>query len=151
MADTTQDQTPAEEEDEPPEIADENTGGIGQKLQGLYVRPNGDTIRLLDFEPIEIIDEFEFPTEAYSMQEPALYLYFHVLLDFSGEVIDYELRSPSQYDEINIRAERTVASMTFDPVEVSNLVSTLNLPESSDGRGYWFVYKYLVEKPEFLR
>ena len=85
------------------------------------------------------------------MPDNAVMLYFQVLLDFSGKVVDYNLRTPSVYDEINVRAERTVASMTFDPTSTSTLISTLNLPEARDGRGYWFVFKYVVEKPEFLR
>lgn len=126
-------------------------GSLTTKLQGLYITPDGDTTVLLDADPIETLEQFEFPTEAYSMQDNAVMLYFQVLLDFSGKVVDYNLRTPSTYDEINVRAQRTVASMTFDPTSMSTLISTLNLPESRDGRGHWFVFKYVVEKPEFLR
>ena len=121
------------------------------KLQNVYVTPDGDTTVLINVDPIQTLEEFEFPTEAYSMPDNAVILYFQVLLDFSGEVVDYNLKTPSTYDEINTRAQRTIASMTFDPTMVSTLVSTNNLPEARDGRGHWFVYKYIVEKPEFLR
>jgi tetratricopeptide (TPR) repeat protein len=119
--------------------------------QSLYLRPNGDTLALLEEEPTEIIDTFVFPSEAYGMQVEGFYLYFQILLDFSGKVVDYVLKNRSEYDEINTRAEQTVGSMTFDPLAVSKRVNDLNLPEDPEGRGHWFVYKFLVQKPDFLR
>ncbi|MFZ5979939.1 MAG: tetratricopeptide repeat protein [Candidatus Zixiibacteriota bacterium] len=118
--------------------------------QSMYIRPNGDTVALLAEEPIETIEEFIFPSSAYGMEQD-FYLYFQVLLDFSGKVLEYELKNPSSYEDINDQASRTVGSMTFDPLAVSKLVSDYNLPEDPDGQGHWFVYKYLVEKPDFLR
>jgi len=119
--------------------------------QSLYIRPNGDTVALLDEDPTEIIEPFVFPSEAYGMREEGFYLYFQVLLDFSGKVIDYVLKNQSEYEEINDRANRTVASITFNPLAVSKRVNDFNLPEDPEGRGHWFVYKFLVEKPDFLR
>jgi hypothetical protein len=65
--------------------------------------------------------------------------------------LDNILKIPSQYEDVNRLAGESVASMYFDPLEVSKLVSTFNLTQSSDGAGYWLVYKFLVQKPEFLR
>jgi TolA-binding protein len=125
--------------------------GYVDPLVSLYVGPDGDTLTALEAKPVEIEQEFEFPTEAYNMQEMAFYLYFQILVDFSGEVVDYVLKIPSQYEEVNRRASETVASMRFDPLRISELVSRWDLKQSEDGRGYWLVYKFLVEKPEFLR
>lgn len=129
----------------------DNQGSYSNTLQSLYVSPDGDTIVLLDLTPVDIIEPFEFPESAISMKDNYAQLYFQVLLDFSGTVIEAELKTPSSYDEMNSRAERTVRSMTFNPADVSTLIATLDLPEESDGRGHWFVYKYLINKPEFLR
>ena len=126
-------------------------GSYASTLQSLYQLPNGDTIVLLDLSPVDIIEPFEFPESALSMKDNYLQLYFHILLDFSGTVTEAELKTPSEYDELNIRADRTVRSMTFNPADVSTLIATLDLPEDSEGRGHWFVFKYQINKPEFMR
>jgi hypothetical protein len=41
--------------------------------------------------------------------------------------------------------------MTFDPVDISTLVAISDLKEEEGGIGYWFVYKFLVTKPDYLR
>ena len=127
------------------------TGGYDSYLKNLYISPEGDTIILLDEDPIEVIEPFEFPTEAYGMQENDIYLYFQVLVDFSGKVVDVVQKTQSQYEEINDRAKRAVASMTFDAGNLSTQISILGLPPSRDNRGHWFVYKFLVQKPDYLR
>jgi TolA-binding protein len=126
--------------------------GYGDAIGNMYLRPNGDTIITLDLDPVETIEPFEFPIEAAGLEPPDIELYFHILLDFSGKVIKHELKIPSQFEELNQRANRTIASMTFDPVDVSTLVQISDLRESDEGEvGYWFVYKFPVEKPEYLR
>ncbi len=127
------------------------SGDYDSYLKNLYISPEGDTIILLDEQPIEIIEPFEFPTEAYGMQENDTYLYFQVLVDFSGKVVDVVQKTQSQYEEINDRAKRAVASMTFDAGNLSTQISILGLPPSRDNRGHWFVYKFLVQKPDYLR
>ena len=126
-------------------------GNYNTALQSLYQRPNGDTIVLLDLTPVDILEEFEFPESAFSMKDNFVQLFFHVLLDFSGTVIEVELKTPSQYEEIDARSDRTVRSMTFNPADVSTLISAMDLPGDEDNRGHWFVYKYIVKKPEFMR
>jgi len=116
----------------------------------LYISPIGDTIPLLDVRPTETEEEFEFPTQAYGLEENDFYLYFQILLDFSGKVTDYILKIRSENEEINTRVSRTVASMWFDPLEISNKVVDNNMNPDESG-GYWFVYKYLVEVPEYLK
>jgi len=135
------------------EIDEEDNGSSGyvDYQQSLYLRPNGDTVVLLSSQPIEVIEEFIFPSSAYGMEADGFYLYFQVLLDFSGKVLDYELKNISKYKDINDQASRSVGSMTFNPLEISKLVSDYNLPDDPEGRGHWFVYKYLVQKPDFLR
>jgi len=129
----------------------EDTTGYVDPLQALYIGPEGDTVTDITAGPIQVEEPFEFPTEAYTMEDRAIYLYFQILVDFSGKVVDYVLKIRSPIEELNERASETVASMTFDPLEVSQLVSRFELKPSADGRGYWLVYKYLVEKPDFLR
>ena len=85
------------------------------------------------------------------MEEQGFYLYFQILVDFSGKVVDLALKIPSPYEEVNRRATLTVASMTFDPMKVSQIISRFDLQEAPDGQGYWFVFKYLIEKPDFLK
>lgn len=142
--------TPSEQGAISPDTVDE-TYAYSDYQQSLYIRPNGDTAALLEEEPTEIIEPFVFPPEAYGMQEEGFYLYFQVLLDFSGKVVDFVLKNISEYDEINTRASRSVATMTFDPLYVSKRAGDLNLPKDPTGRGHWFVYKFFVKKPDFLR
>ena len=118
--------------------------------ESLYRGPAGDTLILLDLQPTETEEEFEFPTQAYGIQKQDFYLYFQILLDFSGKVTDYVLKVRSENEEINTRASNTVASMWFDPLEISNRVVQYNLAPDESG-GYWFVYKYLIQVPDYLR
>ena len=145
------DELPGRGQDTVTQPESQPTGNYTASYQSLYTRPNGDTIVLLDLTPVNIIEPFEFPESAFSMIDNYIQVYFHLLLDFSGEVIEAELKTPSKYDELNIRADRTVSSMTFNPADVSTLIAALTLPEDEEGRGYWFVYKYTVNKPEFMR
>lgn len=116
----------------------------------LYISPSGDTIILLDKGPELIEEEFEFPSQAFSEFDQNFFLYFQILLDFSGKVTDYILKIRSENEEINERVSRTVATMTFDPLYISTKVVDYNLIPDESG-GYWFVYKYLVTVPNFLR
>lgn len=161
----TRQQLPAEEEGE--EYAgtdapgDELPGGVreperiegsyAEVQQGIYRRPNGDSLILLQDDPVLIEEEFEFPEEAYAYQQDLLILYFQILLDFSGKVVDLDLRVPSEFPQLNENAKRTVMSMTFDPLEVTRLIDLVDVPEDPSGRGHWFVYKYEIEKPDILR
>jgi len=126
-------------------------GSVSQVQEGLYRRPNGDSLILLQEDPTLIEEEFEFPEEAFSYQQDVIILYFQILLDFSGKVVDLDLRTPSQYGLVNENASRTVMSMTFDALEVSRLIDLVGVPEDPSGRGHWFVYKYEIEKPDILR
>ena len=112
-----------------------------QALEQVYIGPNGETIPGMPptMVPIRTEEEFIYPTEAYleGWEGP---IYFQVLLDFSGEVVDHIIKMRSPNEEINIRAEETVASMTFDVTQ---------LPEELEGT--YLVYKYMVYKPEHLR
>lgn len=120
-------------------------------LVSLYYRPNGDSLVLLKAEPIEVIEEFEYPVEVASQAPLDSRLYFQILVDFSGKVVDYNLHIPSGIQEIDERAKLAVGSMTFDALMISNKVVDSGTSESDDGRGYWFVYEYRVVKPEHLR
>ncbi|MCB2231129.1 tetratricopeptide repeat protein [bacterium] len=130
---------------------DETSGSFADVQTSLYLRPNGDTVILLDERPVLTEEPFEFPTEASNMKDDFIILYFQILLDFSGKVVDYELKVPSQWDEVNRRATLTIASMTFDAIETSRLVDLVGQPEDPSGKGHWFLYKYQVDKPEYLR
>ncbi|MFH1687100.1 MAG: tetratricopeptide repeat protein [bacterium] len=109
--------------------------------QEAYIGPDGDTLELLPggISPVRVQDPFVYPTEAYRTKWEGD-LYFQILLDFSGEVVDYVLvrRSPSEY--INTRAEDAIAGMEFD---------VSRIPERLQGK--WLVYKFIVVLPDHLR
>jgi hypothetical protein len=132
-------------------IAQQSDSGYVDPRQALYVGPAGEVMADIDGNPTQVEIPFEFPTSAYMMEDNAFHLYFQILVDFSGKVIDIRLKIPSEWDEINELATETVGSMTFNAMSISDLVSRYELKESNDGRGYWLVYKYLVKKPDFLR
>lgn len=125
-------------------------------LTRYQIGPKGEPLILLDLPPIETTVDFEYPTEAYNLEGTSFYLYYQILLDFSGRVVDYALKSPTLSAELNRRANATIASMTFDPLAVNKqLVSKsidITLPENqADPRGRWYLYKYIVEKPGHVR
>ncbi len=140
-------------------VEDEDNTAVAQQIdsgyvdprESLYVGPGGEELGDFKGSPTQIEIKFEFPTSAYGMQDDAIYLYFQILVDFSGKVIDIVLKIPSEWEEINELAIESIGSMTFDAMEINDLVSRMQLDESNDGRGYWLVYKYLVKKPNFLR
>jgi tetratricopeptide (TPR) repeat protein len=125
-------------------------------LQAVYVGPKGEPLILLDLKPQKQEVDFEYPSEALSIDANEFLMYFQILLDFSGRVVDYSLKIPSEVEELNRRVKDAVESMTFDPLEVSKRLmqkaETMNLPEDQvDPRGRWYVYKYIVQKPSTSR
>ncbi len=141
--------------DEPPgSVQDEAIPGAQEyvdPLVSLYYLPSGDSLVLLKADPIEVVEEFEYPVEVASQAPTDSKLYFQILVDFSGKVVDYKLHIASGIDEIDARARLAVGSMTFDALEVSNKIVSSGSAESDDGRGHWFVYEYRVVKPKHLR
>ncbi|RME20448.1 MAG: hypothetical protein D6800_13160 [Candidatus Zixiibacteriota bacterium] len=129
----------------------EDTSKYIDPLIALYRGPDGDTLTKLDAKPIEVDRPFEFPVEAAGLPNDQFYLYFQILLDFSGRVVDYKLKVPSGNEELDRRAKEAVETMTFDPLKMSKLISQYDLKTDKTGRGYWFVYEFPVEKPEHLR
>ena len=116
----------------------------------IYRGPSGDTLPLFTNEPILVNEPFIYPTEAYYLIWEG-YLYFQIKLDFSGEVIDYKMMTNSESPELDRRAKAAVATSEFDQLDVSKIVSDLELTEAAEGGGYWFVYKYRVILPDHLR
>ncbi len=92
-----------------------------------------------DVKPMEVREEFVYPTEAYSSRWEGD-LYFQIQLDFSGQVTDIVQKSFADVDEINLRAQESLRSTTFD--------TRLLRPEMI---GKWFVYKFRVKLPDHLR
>ena len=119
--------------------------------EALYKGPDGEKLVDLRLEPIETLEEFEFPDEAAAIKDYEWHLYYQVLIDFSGRVIDYVLKIPSGIQSIDQRASETVGSMTFDAAAVSNRAVSAGLTDQPEGDGRWFVYEYVVEKPDYLR
>ena len=111
-------------------------------LSGIYIGPDGDSIINLPagVQPTVIREQFEYPLEAYREPWPTWEFYFQILLDFSGRVVDYRLKTPTLNEELNRRVEETVASMTFD-------VGDIRLEEQEN----WHVYKYTVGNPGFTK
>jgi len=119
--------------------AEEDTTTYLNPLEQVTIGPDGERIPDLRYNPIEIREPFEYPTEAYREAWEGT-LYFQILLDFSGEVIDYTLKIRSPSEDINREASEAVESMTFN---------VLDIP--AELQGSWFVYKYKVKKPDHLR
>ena len=119
-------------------------------FKSIYRGPSGDTIPLFSAAPRLVNEPFIYPTEAYYTVWSGD-LYFQIKLDFAGEVIDYKMMTKSESPELDRRARVTVATMEFDPLDVSKIVSNLELTEAAEGGGYWFVYKYRVLLPDHLR
>lgn len=117
----------------------------------LYRGAKGDTLVDIRLNPIETLVPFEFPVEAGMGRQYDWQLYFQILVDFSGKIIEFSLKIPSGIEEIDERAEETLASMTFDAMAVSNRVVDAGLSDKRDGEGFWFVFMYTVTKPEYLR
>jgi hypothetical protein len=118
---------------------EEDTTAYVDPLIAVYYDEIGERIRLLSNQPSEIRRVFEYPTEAYREAWTG-YLYYHILLDFSGEVVDYDLKIKSNSEEINQEANQTVASMIFD---IQRIPTELH--------GKWMVYKFYVKLPDQLR
>jgi len=138
-----------------PEEPDSAGAYVDPRLRA-SIGPKGEDLITLDIEPVVISVEFDFPAEAYGEQQDEYQLYFQILLDFSGKVVDYELKLPCSVEEINKRALRTVGSMEFDPLAVNKELTSksldLILPEDkADPRGRWYVYKFVVKKPGHAR
>lgn len=108
-------------------------------MEALYIDPDGNKAILLDDKPIEIKEPFEYPPEAFRQAWEGD-IYFQILLDFSGEVTDYNLKIRSGIAEIDREASEAVESMTFDILKIE--------PEFINS---WFVYKMVIRKPEHLR
>lgn len=119
----------------------EDTATYQDPMAAIYVAEDGSKAYDLphDMRPIVVRDPFEYPTEAYASAWHGD-LYFQIRLDFTGEVIQYVLKTHSPVPELDQRAEITVASTTFDP--------KLLRPEV---QGLWFVYKFRVDLPPHLR
>ena len=90
---------------------------------------------------IEIFTEviFKYPLDAvaYNIEGD---LYFHIRIDFLGEVVEVNLLNPTASDELNSRATETVEHSKFDNARIP--------PEMYDN---WFYYKLQVRIPQNLR
>jgi tetratricopeptide (TPR) repeat protein len=117
----------------------------------LYRGPSGDTLVDLRLVPIETYIPFEFPPEAAMGDQHDWRLYFQLLIDYSGKVVDYVLKIPSGIEEIDRRAKETVGSMRFDAMAVSNRIVDAGISDKRTDEGFWFVFLYTVTKPEYLR
>ena len=82
---------------------------------------------------------FKYPLEAvaYNIEDK---LYFHIRIDFSGEVVDVKLMNPTQSQELNTNVIETVKNTKF--------VSGRIPPELYD---HWFYYTLTVTLPPEYR
>jgi TonB family protein len=127
-----------------------STSGYTEQLQSIYIGPSGDTLPLFTAQPVQVREQFVYPTEAYYLEWEGD-LYFQIKLDFSGEVLDYRMMTRSTSPELDNRAELAVKSMRFDQLDVSKVVAELELEPAAEGGGYWFVFIYRVILPDHLR
>ncbi|MDD4050791.1 MAG: tetratricopeptide repeat protein [candidate division Zixibacteria bacterium] len=82
---------------------------------------------------------FKYPLEAvaYNIEDK---LYFHVRIDFSGDVVEVKLKNPTQSPELNTNATETVKNTKFNPGRIP--------PELYD---HWFYYTLTVIMPQEYR
>lgn len=82
---------------------------------------------------------FKYPLEAvaYNIEDK---LYFHIRIDFSGEVVEAKLMNQTQSRELNERVTETVENTKFD---------TGKMP--SELFDHWFYYTYTVTIPPEYR
>ncbi len=114
----------------------------------LFVSIEGDTIIELNFPPEEFKKDFEFPLEAYVEGIREYILGFHLLLDFSGRVIQDSLRAPSSIDELNRRAEEAIESATFNATRVAQEIQRGNVrPSKINESSYWILYRWRIVVP----
>lgn len=128
-----------------------DTIGYIDPMIALYRGPSGDTLVDLRLEPTETPIPFEFPPEAAQGNQHDWRLYFQLLIDYSGKVVDYVLKIPSGIEEIDRRARETVGAVRFDAMAVSNRIVDAGISDKKTDEGFWFVYQYKVTKPEYLR
>ncbi len=101
----------------------------GRQLRDAQSRPRANN-------PLDFI----YPVSAAS-QPDFFDLYFQVQIDFDGLVMDSKLMNPTQFSELNRLIKEQVDNFVFSSSKWGDL-----------GRGDgWFVYKYRVTKPEYLR
>lgn len=108
--------------------------------QYAYYFRGEDTLTLLPLQPIRTEEPFEFPQEAYNIEGNDFILYFQLHLDFSGKVDQFELKTPSGNAEIDRRVRRHLETSTFNTQQIRGQF-----------QGTWFVWKFVVQKPEHLR
>ncbi len=84
--------------------------------------------------------DFIYPDEAAS-QPDFFDMYFQVKIDFDGLVMESKLMNPTQFSELNKLVKAQVDNFIFN---------SGNWGDEGRGDG-WFVYKYTVTKPEYLR
>jgi TolA-binding protein len=108
--------------------------------QYAYYFRGEDTLTLLALQPMRTEEPFEFPQEAYNIEWNDFYIYFQLHLDFSGKVDQFELKTPSGNEEIDRRVRRHLETSTFNTQQIRG-----------EFQGTWFVWKFVVQKPEHLR
>lgn len=106
-----------------------------------YVGPDRQQLRDAPGNPapLKVID-FIYPTSAAS-QPDQFDMYFQVRIDFDGSVRDYELMNPTQFQDLNEAISEQIANFIFN---------TAKFGDEGIGDG-WFLHKYRVVKPEYLR
>ncbi len=127
-------------------------GVEGDTLQGavedtsVYIDPevaalsrDGKLLAELRLDPIRTDIEFIYPEEAYRGGWEG-WLIFQVLLDPFGEIEEYELKTKSPNEQINLLADETFASMAWEPT---------NIP--MDLQDQWLYYRFLIQKPDHLK
>ncbi|MFQ5607127.1 MAG: hypothetical protein ACE5GA_04210 [Candidatus Zixiibacteriota bacterium] len=106
-----------------------------------YINSNGRVLKDAPSNPSQYrVIDFIYPSTAGGM--PDFYdFYYQVKIDFDGRVLEYELKNPTQYTELNGVVNEQINNLIFD-------VGKFDAEGIGDG---WFVYKRRVTKPDYLR
>lgn len=121
------------------DVLGEDAGSLSEFEDAIYTDPTGGRALLFTQDPIRTDEKFEYPQEAYFDKWEGD-IYIQILLDFSGEVEDYELKTRAPNDVINERIEMHITTSQWDVTRIP-----------TELQGGWLVYKFAVRLPDHLR
>jgi len=119
---------------------DTGMGGPGASPESQFITgPDGNQLPFANEYFLRENVAFEYPWEAIALRIEDK-LYFHIRIDFSGEVAEVILKNPTESSELNERIIETVKNSIFDASRID--------PELYD---HWFYYTRTVTIPRDRR
>jgi hypothetical protein len=136
------DEIPGQQEGDDPSAEDQSVPDTTQEQSAesrLISDADGNVLPPANEYYLDTEIPFVYPLQAvaYNIQDK---LYFHIRIDFNGEVDELILMNPTASDELNENIRRTVEESRFDAGQIP--------PELYD---HWFYYTYTVIMPQEYR